>query len=310
MKQFSRRFARTGFAAVAFVFLSLSPLALIISSASAQEVDDSPPAMSLEEWKAHGVYEITEEQRTVERDGEERTVTDHILTVPELDMEFVWIEALGAWVGRFEVTNAQYRLFEPEFRSRAAYISQDYDFDTPDRPAIVFNVERRDHRPPDRSAVFPFIDWLNEREHEAGRLPEGHRFNLPTGEQWTVFARCGDSRRFPWGDTWPPAYGNYADESAREHLARFVGDTIRRYDDGHPHTAPVKESGRNDWGLYGVGGNMAEWTLEREGGLYAARGGSWAHSTPLMLTVDFRIWVDEPSWVNIAYLGFRLVLSR
>ncbi len=291
----------------ALVFFAVT---LTISLATAQDGSDSPPPVSLEDWKAHDGYEITEEQRQVERDGEERTVTDHILTVPQIDMQFVWIEALGIWVGRYEVTNAQYRMFEPEFRSRGTYIDERFDFDTEDRPAVVFNVDSRDHRPPDRSAVFPFITWLNEREREAGRLPEGWRYNLPTGEQWTVFAGCGDDRRFPWGNTWPPAYGNYADETAGRHLSRHVGRTISGYDDGHAHTAPVRESGRNDWGLYGVGGNMAEWTLEREGGHYAARGGSWAHSVPSMLTIDYRIWVNEPSWVNISYLGFRLVLTH
>ena len=90
----------------ALVFFAVT---LTISLATAQDGSDSPPPVSLEDWKAHDGYSMTEEQRQAERDGEERTVTDHILTVP-LDMEFVWIEALGIWVGRYEVTNAQYSM--------------------------------------------------------------------------------------------------------------------------------------------------------------------------------------------------------
>jgi formylglycine-generating enzyme required for sulfatase activity len=34
---------------------------------------------------------------------------------------------------------------------------------------------------------------------------------------------------------------------------------IPNYNDGWQDMAPVQKSGRNEWGLYGVGGNVQEW---------------------------------------------------
>ena len=293
----------TATAGVFFLFCSLAIPLLV-----AQDGSDAPFSASLEKWKAHGMYGITEEQRRVERDGEDQAVTDHVLNVPELDMEFVWIEEINAWVGRYEVTNAQYRRYLPDHESDTSRLEK--DFNTDDRPVISVCYDLSDTLAR-VGRVRHFIDWLNEREREAGRLPEGWSFDLPTGDEWTNFARCGDGRAFPWGEGWPPAYGNYADETAQKHLSEHLAAFIKGYDDGHAHTAPVQESGRNDLGLFGVGGNVAEMTLERDDtGRIGVRGGSWGHSSPGTLTVDYRMWLEDRrhrSGHNL--VGFRLVLA-
>jgi len=40
-------------------------------------------------------------------------------TSPATGMEFVWIEQMGLWVGKFEVTNGEYRRKEPRHDSRS-----------------------------------------------------------------------------------------------------------------------------------------------------------------------------------------------
>ena len=40
-------------------------------------------------------------------------------TSPSTGMEFVWIEQMGLWVGKFEVTNGEYRRKEPRHDSRS-----------------------------------------------------------------------------------------------------------------------------------------------------------------------------------------------
>ncbi len=39
-------------------------------------------------------------------------------TMPDIGMEFVWIKALDCWVGKYEVTNGEYRKFKPDHDSK------------------------------------------------------------------------------------------------------------------------------------------------------------------------------------------------
>ena len=47
------------------------------------------------------------------------------------------------------------------------------------------------------------------RSRSAMRLPYGMTYRLPGGDEWLKFAQCGDGRTYPWGDHWPPKFGNY-----------------------------------------------------------------------------------------------------
>jgi len=148
-----------------------------------------------------------------------------------------------------------------------------------------------------------FGEWLTRREREAGRLPDGFAYRLPSGDEWTVLAQCGDQREFPWGSQWPPRYGNYADMTARPLLGVF----IENYQDHFDVSCPVEASGSNTWGLCGVGGNVWEWTEESRGRLRLARGGSWEDYLEDFLTCSFR---DELGASNRTFnVGFRMILG-
>ncbi len=209
-------------------------------------------------------------------------------TVPGLNMEFIWLPALSCWVGKYEVTNAQVRAAKPDHRSKD-YEGRSLDGDT--QPAVYVNCE-------DAAA---YAKWLTEREREAMRLPPGLAYRLPTGAEWTAFAQCGDGRIYPWGNDWPPTFGNYGEALP----------TRRGRKDNYVVTAPVTESGRNDWGLYGVGGNV--WECTAEGGpdnptFEAWRGASWFSREPGDLRCDHR-YASRGSHRGPTY-GFRLVLAR
>ncbi|MCX6984183.1 MAG: SUMF1/EgtB/PvdO family nonheme iron enzyme [Lentisphaerae bacterium] len=213
--------------------------------------------------------------------------------IPDIGMEFVWIKALDCWVGKYEVTNGEYRKFKSEHNSKDF---QGNPLNGYRQPVIYVNFDDAN----------VYAKWLTDRERKAGRIPAGYIYRLPSEKEWTTFCQCGDSREYPWGNGMPPKYGNYADESSKS----FVPAAIPGYNDGFPVTCPVEKSGKNDWGLYGVGGNVWELTVKSSADLSfsSARGAAWWHGISNILRSSEKIGVN-PSYRN-ATDGFRLVLSR
>jgi formylglycine-generating enzyme required for sulfatase activity len=162
-------------------------------------------------------------------------------------MEFVWIEALKMWVGKYEVTNGEYRRFMPDYRDhRMPEGNLDYNLDRIPKTWVNFDDAKE------------YAAWLNWAHGD--KMPAGYRARLPSGKEWVTFAQCGDGRIYPWGNEMPPKYGNYSGEEVGHGVpgGGARGQSLVGYNDGYPGVCPVEKSGKNDWGLYGVGGNLAE----------------------------------------------------
>lgn len=209
-------------------------------------------------------------------------------------LAFVWVERLQLWVGKFEITNRQYRRCWPNHRIRTV---EGLALDDPDQPVVQVSWLDAD----------AFCAWLNTRF--GNRIPPGMVFRLPSDLEWTVIASCGDARRYPWGNDWPPRYGNFSDTTAREQLSQWRG--IAGYNDGYPVTCPVQHSGMNEWGVYGLGGNVWEWTSDWFDSAHqfrSRRGGSWSFDTRPELEIAAQGF-DRP---NARYdtIGFRVVVAQ
>lgn len=159
----------------------------------------------------------------------------------DVKLEFVWVDALGGWVGKYEVTNGQYQLFKPSHDS-ATYHGPPVTSLRGDRRPVCYECY---------TDAVAFAEWATKTA--GAQLPAGHVVRLPDGDEWTTFAQCGDDRKFPWGSEWPPEYGNYRDETGSKAFAHWKGVRIEGYDDGFDVACAVEQSGKNDWGLYGVG---------------------------------------------------------
>ncbi|MBN1672547.1 MAG: SUMF1/EgtB/PvdO family nonheme iron enzyme [Kiritimatiellae bacterium] len=192
-------------------------------------------------------------------------------------MEFAWVAATNMWVGRHEVTNAQYRRFKP-LRGQATKLNGE------SQPVVY--VSWYD--------AMKFCLWLDEEHKQL--LPPRYHFRLPTGAEWELFASCGESRTYPWGNPFPPRFGNYG--------------PIDGYSDGFELTAPVTRSGANEWGLLGVGGNVWEWCYNsyRESKHHRMlRGGSWKEAYEAYLRTDFKN--GSPPSTRFSNVGFRVVIG-
>jgi formylglycine-generating enzyme required for sulfatase activity len=137
-------------------------------------------------------------------------------------------------------------------------------------------------------AANEFCRRLTEFERQAGRLPEGYVYRLPTEAEWELTARAGTTTPFSFGTEADPSKGNF-------HGIYSAGESTGRATAERYGTLPVGSFAPNAWGLHDVHGNVAEWVLDRywdrhpggavsnpynvqRGRGHGLRGGSWRDS--------------------------------
>ncbi|RKZ71126.1 MAG: hypothetical protein DRR19_32785, partial [Candidatus Parabeggiatoa sp. nov. 1] len=139
----------------------------------------------------------------------------------------------GFWMGKTEVTNAQYKY------------KQNHDsgegFNQDNQPVVKLN----------RSQAHQFAQWLSQ--------PTGNTFRLPTEAEWEYSARAGKTTAYAWGNDSRAAcqHANIADITWRTHTKASTSETCK---DHHAVTAPVAQFPANDFGLHDMSGNVSEWT--------------------------------------------------
>ena len=189
----------------------------------------------------------------------------------------------GFWLGKHEVTQSQWEKVMGNTPSH---------FKGANRP--VGKVPWTE--------VTSFCEKHTEMESEAGRLPAGMSYQLPTEAQWEYACRAGTKTAFSFGD------------SLTSEQANISG--------GPGETVDVGKYPGNSWGFHDMHGNVFEWTADWYGFAYPTgsvtdptgpavgsyrvwRGGSWNRSANYARSADRRR--NVPAFSNY-FLGFRLSL--
>ena len=226
------------------------------------------------------------------------------------------------YLGLHEVSNAEYRQFDPNHNSGT-------------EGGVTLNNETQPVVRISWLQAARYCNWLSRQEalepfylitgdQLTGINPDSTGYRLPTEAEWAWVARTdgsGQSLKYPWGDQLPPPAnaGNFADATVQNYQAEVLVD----YNDGHFATAPVASFTPNYHGVYDMAGNVAEWIHDFYGsvgtlGAYGARetdplgpedgefhlirGSSWMHGATTELRLSFRDFGLDPR----PDTGFRL----
>jgi formylglycine-generating enzyme required for sulfatase activity len=130
----------------------------------------------------------------------------------------------GFYLGKYEVTQAQWGRVMGNNPST---------FGGADRP--VERVSWND--------AVEFCKKLTEMEKNAGRVPQGMSYQLPTEAQWEYACRAGTTTKYSWGDDINPKLANYTDSGLKKAMA-------------------VGSYRPNPWGFYDMHGNVWEWCAD------------------------------------------------
>jgi formylglycine-generating enzyme required for sulfatase activity len=157
-----------------------------------------------------------------------------------------------------EVSNKEYRLFNPKHNSGSA---EGMSLNNASHPVVNISWDE----------AARFCNWLSEKDElppayaEAGGKmkliePVTTGYRLPSEAEWVYAARVAGrsgEARYPWGDGYPPksAAGNFADAQIADTLANVVAG----YNDGFRASAPVGSFDTQSSVFNDLGGNVAEW---------------------------------------------------
>lgn len=142
-------------------------------------------------------------------------------------------------------------------------------------------------------------DFMNSYLRQQG-LPGVHDYRLPLETEWEYAARGGlDLSMYPWG-------GPYARNYKGCFLANFKPLRGNYIDDGSVYSTRVASYEPNEYGLYDMSGNVAEWTIT------AYHQSSYAFTHDLNPNYEYNARPDDPpvmkrkvirggSWKDIAY---------
>jgi len=184
------------------------------------------------------------------------------------------------WIGRYQVTNAEYKRFLDENPHHPApHVAADW--------AAPYNwdAQRRDYPPGKATHPVVLVRWS-----DAQAFCQWAGLRLATEEEWEKAARGSDGRQYPWGDEPPSVEVCNCDHATL----------------GTSPTGSYSPQGDSPFGCGDMAGNVAEWTSAAGGSddVRVVRGGAWPFA-PEDNKVTYRLEAQAERLTP--YIGFRAV---
>jgi formylglycine-generating enzyme required for sulfatase activity len=192
------------------------------------------------------------------------------------------------WLGKYEVTQGEYEMMMGK---------------------NVSHFKGDTNRPVEQVRYADAVDYcstLTKRETDAGRLPAGYAYRLPTEAEWEYACRAGTTNFYSFGD----------DVAVADQYAWTLENS-----EGTTHPVGLKRA--NPWGLHDVHGNVWEWTSDwfadyaagpltdppgpAQGQYKVFRGGSWNHTADFTRSRN-RFMMSPTNGIN--FVGFRIALGE
>ena len=281
-------------------------------------------------WSAASLEIIKQPESQAVTVGE--SVTSSVETDVELAMSMVWCPAgtftmgspsselgresdetlhsvtisHGFWIGKYEVTQAQYRVVMGSNSSSF----------------------KGDNLPVEEVAWYDAMEFcqkLTEIERATGRLPENYAYTLPTEAQWEYACRAGTTTALNSGKNVTTAEDEGICDNLDEVGWYWMNGGKKNWNEGKDPaicTHPGGQKKPNQWGIYDMHGNVWEWCLDWYGsyptspvtdpkgpgtGSYRVlRGGSWYYGADYCRSA-YR-GNGRPSGNNLVNIGFRVAL--
>lgn len=208
----------------------------------------------------------------------------------------------GFWMGKHEVTQGEYQAV---MGNNPSYFTGDLS------------------RPVEQVTWFDCVAYcaaLTARERNAGRLPAGYVYRLPTEAEWEYACRAGTTTAFYFGKALRSGMANFNGNYEYDSAIGTIYNTNGTYSSG---TTQVGSYAPNAWGLYDMHGNVWEWCLDwlssslpgrsitdphgdATGSVKVRRGGSFDYQGSRCRAAD-RYYYPPSDYCSC--IGFRVVLA-
>ena len=227
-------------------------------------------------WVDSGSFEMGSDSKDAKKDEKPR----HTVQISN-----------GFWLGKYEVTQEEYCAM-----ARYAGLDDDHSKYVGARLPVDSITKKEAEK---------WCEALTRKERDAGRLPFGYEYRLPTEAEWEFAARGGRKSR------------GYLFSGSNKLIDVAWFDANRGTEDG---TREVGGKEKNELGFYDMSGNVREWCHDfyeayslkpvtdpmGRGSKVMARGGSWRNNTNGSRVTERASY--EPNKAD-DFIGFRVALA-